>query len=75
MTLIVKFHIKDETFSIVKIVTDRQVYDCSIEVPLLNTSLYGFSLVMSKTSECFQKKKYKTKLLKDRCKKKKKSIA
>ena len=71
MTLIVKFHIKDETFSIVKIVTDRQVYDCSIEVPLLNTSLYHFSLVISKTSECFSKKKYKTKLLKDRCKKKK----
>ena len=35
VTLIVKFHIEDETFSIVKIVTDTQAYDCSIEVPLL----------------------------------------
>ena len=56
MTLIVKFHIKDKTLSIVKIVTDMQVYDYSIEVPLLITSLYGFSLVISKTSECFPKK-------------------
>ena len=60
MTLIVKFHIEDETFSIVKIVTYMQVYDCSIEVPLLITSLYFLSLVISKTSECFtKKKKYK----------------
>ena len=53
MTLIVKFHIKDETFSIVKTVTNMQVYDCSITVPLLITNHYGFSLVISKTSECF----------------------
>ena len=53
MTLIVKFHIEDETFSIEKIVTDKQVYDCSIKVPLLITNHYGFSLVISKTSECF----------------------
>ena len=53
VTLIVKFHIKDKTFSIVKIVTNMQVYDCSIAVPLLITNHYGFSLVISKTSECF----------------------
>ena len=53
MTLIVKFHIKDKTFSIVKIVTNMQVYDCSIADPLLITNHYGFSLVISKTSECF----------------------
>ena len=57
MTLIVKFHILDETFSIVKIVTDMQLYDCSIEVPLLITTIYVFSLVISKTSECFSRKK------------------
>ena len=57
MTPIVKFHIEGERSSIVKVVTDMQVYDCSIEVPLLITSLYGFSLVViSKTSECFPKK-------------------
>ena len=60
MTLIVKFHIEDETFSIEKIVTDKQVYDCSIEVPLLITNHYGFSLVISKTSECFLEGKKKT---------------
>ena len=70
MTLIVKFHFEDNNFSIVKIVTDMQVYDCSIEFPLLITSLYSFSLVVSKTSECFSKRK--TKLLNDRCKQKKK---
>ena len=59
MTLIVKFHIEDETFSIVKIVTDMQVYDYSIEVPCLITSLYVFSLIISKTSECFSKNKTK----------------
>ena len=59
MTLIVKFHIEDETFSIVKIVTNMQAYDCYIGVPLLITSLYGFSLVISKTSECFSKKQKK----------------
>ena len=59
VTLIVKFHIEDKNFSIVKIVTDMQVYDCSIEVPLLITRLYGFSLVVSKTSECFSKRKTK----------------
>ena len=48
MTLIVKFHIEDETFSIVKIVTDMQEYDCAIEVPRLITSLYGFALTMNK---------------------------
>ena len=57
MTLAVKFHIEDETFSIVKILTDMQIYDCSIEVPILITNLYGFSLVISKTSEFFSKKK------------------
>ena len=57
MTVIVKFHIEDETFSMVKIVTDMQVYDCSIEVPLLITSLYGFSLFIRKTFECFSKEK------------------
>ena len=61
MTLIVKFHIKDETFSIEKIVTDMQVHDCSIEVPLLITNHYGFPLVISKTSECFSEGKNKTK--------------
>ena len=75
MTLIVKFHIEDENFSIVKIVTDMQVYDCSIEVPLLITSFYFLSLDISKTSKCFSKKKKKkkqnkTKLLNDRCKQK-----
>ena len=74
MTLIVKFHIKDETFSIEKIVTDMQVHDCSIEVPLLITNHYGFPLVISKTSECFSEGKNKTKQNKtqnDRCKNKK----
>ena len=61
MTLIVKFHIEDETFSIEKIVTDKQVYDCSIEVPLLITNHYGFSFVISKTSECFLEGKKKNK--------------
>ena len=70
MTLIVKFHIEDETFPIVKIVRDMQVYDCSIEVSLFIASLYGFSLVISKTYECFSKKgKKKTELLNDKCKK------
>ena len=59
MTLIVKFHIEDETFSIVKIARDMQVYDCYIEVSLLITSLHGFSLVISKIYECFSKKKKK----------------
>ena len=59
MTLIVKFHIEDKNFSIVKIVTDMQVYDCSMEVPLLITSLYDFSLVVSKAFECFSKRKKK----------------
>ncbi|KAM4107642.1 hypothetical protein ACB094_04G161300 [Castanea mollissima] len=63
MTLIVKFHIEDETFSIEKIVMDMQVYDCFIKVPILITNHYGFSLVISKTSECFsegEKKKKST---------------
>ena len=61
MTLIVKFHIEDENFSIVKIVIDMQVYDCSTEVPLLITSFYFLSLDISKTSKCFSKKKKKKK--------------
>ena len=61
MTLAVKFHIEDETFSIVKILTDMQIYDCYIEVSLLITSLHGFSLVISKIYECFSKKKKKKK--------------
>ena len=65
MTLIVKFHIEDENFSMVKIVTDMQVYDCTIKAPLLITSLYGFSLVISKTSEFFSKKKKKKSPLHD----------
>ena len=48
MTLKVKFHIVDETLSLVKIVTDMQVYDCSIEVPCLITRLYGFALTMNR---------------------------
>ena len=70
VTLIVKFHFEDKNFSIVKIVTNMQVHDRFIEVPLLITSPYGFFLVVSKTSECFSKRK--TKLLNDRCKQKKK---
>ena len=65
MTLEVKFHIEDEPFSIVKILTDMQIYDCSIEVPILITNLYGFSLVISKTSEFFSKKKKKKSPLHD----------
>ena len=71
MTLIVKFHIEDETFSIVKIVTDMQAYYCCIEVPLLTTSLYFLTLVISKASECFSKKK---KFLNDGCKEKKRKV-
>ena len=48
MTLIVKFYIEGKTFSIVKIVTDMQEYDCAIEVPRPITSLYGFALTMNK---------------------------
>ena len=48
MTLKVKFHTVDKTLSHVKIVTDMQVYDCSIEVPHQITSLYGFALTMNK---------------------------
>ena len=59
MTQKVEFHIEDETFSIVKIARDMQVYDCYIEVSLLITSLHGFSLVISKIYECFSKKKKK----------------
>ena len=73
MTLIVKFHIEDETFSIVKIVTDMQAYDCCIEVLLLTTSLYFLTLVISKALECFSKKKKKKKILNDGCKEKKES--
>ena len=48
MTLKVKFHTVDKTLSHVKIVTDMQVYDSSIEVPHQITSLYGFALTMNK---------------------------
>ena len=75
MTLIVKFHIEDETFSIVKIVTDMQENYCCIEVPLLTTSLYFLTLVISKASECFsKKKKEKEKILNDGCKEKKRKV-
>ena len=61
MTEVIKFHTEDKTYSVVKIVTNMLVYDHSIEVPLLITSLCGFSTVISKTSDCFKKKKTKTK--------------
>ena len=57
VTLIVKFRIEDKTSSIVKIVTDMQLYDCSIEVPLLITSLYNLPLFIRKTFECFLERK------------------
>ena len=80
MTLIVIFHIEDKPFSIMKIVIDMQVYDCSIEVPLLIKSLYSLSLFIRKTFECFlerrkekkrKEKKKKNELLKERFKEKK----
>ena len=77
MTLILIFHIEDKPFSIMKIVTNMQVYDCSIEVPLLITSLYNLSLFIRKTFECFpekrkeKKRKKKNELLKERFKEKK----
>ena len=38
--------------------SDRcEVYDCSIKVPLLITGLYGLSLFIRKTFECYPKKK------------------
>jgi len=48
VTLKVNFRIKDENLPLVKIVTDMQEYDCTIEVPHLISSLYGFALTMNK---------------------------
>lgn len=48
VTLKIKFHIVDETLSLVKIMTDMQVYDCSIEAPRLIASLYRFALTMNR---------------------------
>ena len=57
VTLIVIFHIEDMPFSIMKRVTDMQVYDYSIEVPFLITSLYSLSLFIRKTFECFPERR------------------
>ena len=71
MTQVVKFNIEDKTYSIVKIVTNMLVYDYFIEVPLLMTSLCGFSIVLSKISDCFTKTKKKKKKKKTQKQKKK----